>query len=53
MRVYAIVVDGSLYLGADLLSDMGPGGTYEAAADLLSTLSVVDAVTPAQDETQP
>lgn len=41
-QVMAIRRDGQLYLGADLLTDAGPGGTYEAAASVLATLEVVD-----------
>ncbi|AIE87005.1 hypothetical protein [Fimbriimonas ginsengisoli] len=33
--------DGRLMLCADLLTDCGPGGTYEPAADLLQGLTIV------------
>lgn len=40
-RVWPFERGGQLYLGADLLSDCGPGGTYEAAAAHLLALAVV------------
>lgn len=46
-RVYAMPgAQGVLQLGGDLLTDCGPGGTYEAAGELLESLAIAPWTSP-------